>query len=154
MRHGAKYLTTVFLRELEYFSGIMFLTTNRVETFDKAMKSRIHLSLGYKPPGIELRRQIWLQSLKAIPAEENELDTSDLHSILGIDLNGREISNAINTARTLARFEKEPVRMQHIKSILDVRATFLANLAAENPVEDGDTFEPKAIRNRNSVLHE
>ena len=38
----------VFLKELEYFSGIVFLTTNRIALFDKAMKSRIYLALSYE----------------------------------------------------------------------------------------------------------
>ncbi len=36
-------LVSVFLRLLEYFQGILFLTTNRVETFDDAFQSRIHI---------------------------------------------------------------------------------------------------------------
>ncbi|KAF2177301.1 hypothetical protein K469DRAFT_742614, partial [Zopfia rhizophila CBS 207.26] len=38
-------LVTVFLRKLEYFEGILFLTTNRVRTFDEAIVSRIHLAI-------------------------------------------------------------------------------------------------------------
>lgn len=49
----------VFLKHLEYFSGIVFLTSNRVRVFDKAMKSRIHLALEYQPPNIDMRRRIW-----------------------------------------------------------------------------------------------
>ncbi|KAJ8113299.1 hypothetical protein ONZ43_g5184 [Nemania bipapillata] len=33
----------VFLRTLEYYSGILFLTTNRVGKIDRAFKSRIHI---------------------------------------------------------------------------------------------------------------
>ncbi|KAJ5106985.1 ATPase AAA-type core [Penicillium angulare] len=51
-------LVAVFLKELEYFSGIVFLTTNRITSFDRAMKSRIHLALEYTPPGIETRQQL------------------------------------------------------------------------------------------------
>lgn len=29
-------LVLVFLRQLEYYKGVLFLTTNRVQTFDKA----------------------------------------------------------------------------------------------------------------------
>lgn len=36
-------LVSVFLRVLEYYAGILFLTTNRVGTFDEAFKSRIHM---------------------------------------------------------------------------------------------------------------
>jgi hypothetical protein len=38
-------MVSVFLRVLEYYSGILFLTTNRVGTIDEAFKSRIHISL-------------------------------------------------------------------------------------------------------------
>lgn len=35
----------VFLRKLDYFEGIMFLTTNRIETIDPAFMSRIQISI-------------------------------------------------------------------------------------------------------------
>lgn len=38
-------MVSVFLRVLEFYSGILFLTTNRVGTMDEAFKSRIHISL-------------------------------------------------------------------------------------------------------------
>ena len=38
-------LVSIFLRLLEYFQGILFLTTNRVTTFDDAFQSRIHIAL-------------------------------------------------------------------------------------------------------------
>lgn len=38
---------TVFLRILEYYNGVLFLTTNRVGTLDDAFKSHIHMSLYY-----------------------------------------------------------------------------------------------------------
>src|SRR5262249_30610823 len=41
-------LVSIFLRLLEYFQGILFLTTNRVDTFDEAFQSRIHLPLRYE----------------------------------------------------------------------------------------------------------
>ena len=37
-------LASVFLRVLEYYEGILILTSNRVGTFDEAFKSRIQLS--------------------------------------------------------------------------------------------------------------
>ena len=46
-------LVAVFLRHLEYFSGIVFLTTNRIHVLDDAMKSRIHLALKGKETGYE-----------------------------------------------------------------------------------------------------
>jgi len=52
-------LVSIFLRVLEYYEGIMFLTTNRVNTFDAAFQSRIHISLDYPELSIESRRSVW-----------------------------------------------------------------------------------------------
>lgn len=38
-------IVSVFLRMMEYYTGLLFLTTNRVGSFDEAFKSRIHISL-------------------------------------------------------------------------------------------------------------
>ena len=40
-------LVSVFLRALEYYSGLLFLTTNRVGTTDEAFRFRVHLILYY-----------------------------------------------------------------------------------------------------------
>ncbi|KAK3690375.1 P-loop containing nucleoside triphosphate hydrolase protein [Podospora appendiculata] len=42
-------LVSVFLRVLKYYSGILVLTTNRVGSFDEAVKSRVHCALYYPP---------------------------------------------------------------------------------------------------------
>ncbi|EMC99821.1 hypothetical protein BAUCODRAFT_30235 [Baudoinia panamericana UAMH 10762] len=52
-------LVSIFLRVLEYYEGIMFLTTNRVQTFDAAFQSRIHISLQYKELDAKSRRTVW-----------------------------------------------------------------------------------------------
>ena len=41
-------LVSVFLRVIEYFEGILILTSNRVGTFDEAFKSRLQLALHYE----------------------------------------------------------------------------------------------------------
>lgn len=57
-------LVSIFLRVLEYFEGIMFLTTNRVSTFDAAFQSRIHISLEYPALDKKSRKAIWENFLK------------------------------------------------------------------------------------------
>lgn len=52
-------LVTIFLRVLEYYEGIMFLTTNRVQTFDPAFQSRIHISLEYRELDQASRKKVW-----------------------------------------------------------------------------------------------
>lgn len=57
-------LVSIFLRVLEYYEGIMFLTTNRVQTFDAAFQSRIHISLEYPELDMPARKAIWRSFLE------------------------------------------------------------------------------------------
>lgn len=49
----------VFLRVLEYFNGLLFLTTNRVDDIDEAIVSRCIALLRYPPPDQGGRQRIW-----------------------------------------------------------------------------------------------
>ncbi|KAH9874551.1 hypothetical protein IAQ61_003740 [Plenodomus lingam] len=64
-------LVSVFLRVLEYYSGILILTTNRVGQFDEAIKSRIHISLYYPPLDRKRTLKIWKMNLRRLK-DENE----------------------------------------------------------------------------------
>jgi SpoVK/Ycf46/Vps4 family AAA+-type ATPase len=57
-------LVSAFLRVLEYYSGILFLTTNRISAFDDAFKSRLHLSLYYPTLNEERTMKIWRMNLR------------------------------------------------------------------------------------------
>ena len=56
---AANAVVGVFLRVLEYFNGLLFLTTNRVDDIDEAIISRCIALIKYHPPGLEDRRKIW-----------------------------------------------------------------------------------------------
>lgn len=49
----------VFLRVLEYFNGLLFLTTNRVDDIDEAIVSRCIALIKYNPPDDDAKRRIW-----------------------------------------------------------------------------------------------
>jgi len=49
----------VFLRVLEYFNGLLFLTTNRVDDIDEAIVSRCIALIRFNAPDREDRRKIW-----------------------------------------------------------------------------------------------
>jgi SpoVK/Ycf46/Vps4 family AAA+-type ATPase len=57
-------LVCVFLRTLEYYPGMMFLTTNRVRQIDDAIASRIHFKLKYDNLNLEQRTNIWRDFLE------------------------------------------------------------------------------------------
>jgi len=49
----------VFLRVLEYFNGLLFLTTNRIDDIDEAIVSRCIALIKFYPPDATARRKIW-----------------------------------------------------------------------------------------------
>ena len=115
-------LVAVFLRLLEYYQGVMFLTTNRVEQFDPAFESRIHLTVNYPNLDASSRRLIWRAFVVSEGAEakgaltEGDLDESAQH-----DLNGRQIKNVVKTARLLAASDARRLSMRHLLTVLRVR---------------------------------
>ncbi|KAJ5641821.1 hypothetical protein N7490_005821 [Penicillium lividum] len=121
-------LVSIFLRLLEYFQGILFLTTNRVETFDDAFQSRIHVALRYGDLASKAKRSIWKMFLERVRAIEGvqtaEFSESDYDVLSRHTLNGRQIKNSVRTAQALAVNEKTPLSMDHIKRVLDVAETF------------------------------
>ncbi|KAH0558875.1 hypothetical protein GP486_004494 [Trichoglossum hirsutum] len=109
-------LVSVFLRVLEYYSGILFLTTNRVGTFDEAFKSRIHISLYYPALNKRSTLKVWKMNLERTKRgkEDFEIKESEIiafakhHYITSSKSgrwNGRQIRNAFQTAIALAEHE-------------------------------------------------
>lgn len=66
----------VFLRVLEYFNGLLFLTTNRVDDIDEAIISRCIAMIKYHAPNTADRRKIWgvMTEQFALPVESTLLD--------------------------------------------------------------------------------
>lgn len=85
-------LVSVFLRELEQYDGILFLTTNRVQSFDEAMISRIHLALKYESLGIDARKAIWQSFLGHVKTRQGTpiYYPDDVEALAREELNGRE----------------------------------------------------------------
>jgi len=108
----------VFLRILEYYSGILFLTTNRLGDLDEAFGSRIHIGLHYPQLDQDSTRAVFELNLKlindrfAIKGRELAIDSSGILEFANkywIDhpdmrWNGRQIRNACQTALALAEF--------------------------------------------------
>ncbi len=79
----------MFLHKLEYYQGIMFLTTNRVKDFDKAIISRIHLILKYSPLNKDTKKGIWESFL----AKSNAIySAKQLEKLASESFNRRQVS--------------------------------------------------------------
>jgi AAA+ superfamily predicted ATPase len=93
---------TVFLRSMEYYAGIMLLTTNQKEAFDEAFQSRIHLQIPYLPANRAQRKAMWTNIIEAQSAEHN-LDDAAFERLATIyKRNGREIKNMVLLALMIA----------------------------------------------------
>ena len=102
----------------------MFLTTNRVGTFDSAFQSRIHLTIEY--PKLDFRSKILVWRTFVRPRSDasqygSSIGENDLKALAKMDMNGREIKNIVKTARLLASQKKMPLAMEHVATVLRVK---------------------------------
>ncbi|KAI5458937.1 hypothetical protein BGZ63DRAFT_361223 [Mariannaea sp. PMI_226] len=116
-------VTSVFLRSLEYYAGILFLTTNRVGGIDPAFKSRIHLSVYYPRLDLETTLQLYGTFLRRTREEQRksgvvvfQIKNKEVLSFAkhhyrelkkeGYNTwNGRQIRNAFQTAIALVEHQ-------------------------------------------------
>jgi hypothetical protein len=107
-------LVSIFLRALEYYKGVLFLTTNRVAAFDSAFTSRIHVALHYKKLSDEDRMRVWMNNFerlerdsagKCFVPQSARQYAYESEEIKDLRWNGREIRNGLQTAVALAETE-------------------------------------------------
>lgn len=122
----------MFLRTLERYDGILILTSNRVGTFDEAIKSRIQLALHYPPLDAPSRLKIWRNFLDILSADNEDIDADDIlahmDTLTSYEMNGRQICNVLTTARQLALFEQETLDWDRIKDSIEVAGDFNKHL--------------------------
>ncbi|KAF3187224.1 hypothetical protein TWF225_004378 [Orbilia oligospora] len=121
-------LVSVFLRLVEYYQGILFLTTNRVSTFDDAFQSRIHVALRYSKLDTDAREQIWRNFITRMDKRKTSIVEEDYKELSAVDLNGRQIKNAIRTALSIADTNGETLGLKHFSIVFGVMATFERDL--------------------------
>ena len=145
-------IVSIFLRTLEYYQGILFLTTNRVKNMDDAFHSRIHISLEYPPLDRPARKKVWQGALHrsaaaaeaAAEAFDNALASSsgavEEQAVLGhevtnaqveklakLEVNGRVIKNVLKTGSLLACHQGKKLSYEHLKTVLKVEGYSVEN---------------------------
>ncbi|VBB76830.1 Putative Putative AAA superfamily ATPases [Podospora comata] len=133
-------LVSIFLKQVEYVQNILILTTNRVETFDDAFQSRIHIALRYGNLEQKARKAIFKIFIDRVRAHEGSklgpFTDSDYESLSRKELNGRQIKNTVRTAQALAVNKGEPLCMSHIRQVLEVQANFDRDLKGGTGYQD------------------
>ncbi|RGP77951.1 p-loop containing nucleoside triphosphate hydrolase [Fusarium longipes] len=122
-------LVAVFLRCIEYYRGILFLTTNRVGQFDDAFISRIHVIIHYEKLTSEGQKKVWMQFFDKLDYDREDIKVTrrakdyilEDEAITEMDWNGREIRNAFQTAVALADYRFQQGSSNQKQPTLDQR---------------------------------
>jgi len=96
-------IVSIFLREIEYYKGILFLTTNRSMDIDEAFESRITVSLEYNELTKDDKLKIIRNLLKASNFEANQEDIDLLSEKIK---NGRQIKSHLIVSQSLMNASK------------------------------------------------
>jgi SpoVK/Ycf46/Vps4 family AAA+-type ATPase len=112
-------LVSIFLRTLEYYKGILFLTTNRVSNMDAAFQSRIHVSMAYPDLTATSRRHIWANFLQ-LSQQASEISEADLDELAEVGLNGRQIKNILKISFLIAQRRRMPLKKEFIETVLAI----------------------------------
>ena len=103
-----------FLRTLEYFDGLLFMTTNRPEDIDDAILSRCAAILEYRAPATELARAIWRGMAEhfrtPLPAPLIEAAVA-----MFPEATGRDIKMLLSLALRVSRARKEDLTLDHLR---------------------------------------
>ncbi|KAJ7934185.1 P-loop containing nucleoside triphosphate hydrolase protein [Mycena leptocephala] len=115
-------MIAVFLRQVEYYRGILFLTTNRVQAFDEAVLSRIHVALHFTELSEASHAQVWRAFV--LKAGIQDISDQQIATLAEWQVNGRRIKNAVTTADSLAMGRGEPLSVQHLEETLQAMNLF------------------------------
>lgn len=138
-------LVCVMLRLLEYYSGCLFLSSNRdANSIDAAIASRITVMLSYPPLDVDGRAKVWRNLIELVPPCPKDMKSNNPRKISryrmdftseeyknlasGYYLNGRQIKNAIVLARSLARERGLPLSIAILKRAVTAVAGDSASL--------------------------
>jgi SpoVK/Ycf46/Vps4 family AAA+-type ATPase len=102
---------------LEYYKGILILTTNRPLDFDEAFYSRIHLTLRFPSLDLESKKAIWRNFFKA---KVTSISDEELVELGVMNLNGRQIKNVVKLGKLLAYNVGEQLQIRHIRAVLEI----------------------------------
>lgn len=108
----------VFLRVLEYYRGVLFMTSNKSTIIDDAVMSRATAWIQYQKPSADELKQIW----KVLATNYKiELSTDDIDALAADKdlqhISGRNVRNLLKLARLLSTRRKEKVNVALIKYV-------------------------------------
>lgn len=112
---------------------LIFLTTNRITSFDIGVQSRMHLAIQYKDLTEVQKFQIFKNFLEKVPDSKIVCFRKDLYRrVEGLCvrdiLNGRQIRNIVSAALALANSDEQGsgrLSYEHLRRVFETTMDFL-----------------------------
>ncbi|KAK0484855.1 P-loop containing nucleoside triphosphate hydrolase protein [Armillaria novae-zelandiae] len=135
-------LVSVALRVLEYHRGVLFLTTNRISSFDEAFLSRFSIAIKYRELDRAGRYVVWRKFFEmagsviiedrmvSVEKGSSSVSQADLEELSLKNFNGRTIKNIVRTAQALALSDKQPLAINYVQTVLRAQEKFLDEFSA------------------------
>lgn len=108
-------MVAIFLRLLERHQGVMFLTTNRIDSMDNAFRSRISMILQYDNLTDDTKSKVWTNLLFASGLSDCNID---INKLIEFELNGRQIKSAIRMAQSIALADDVKVNINILENVI------------------------------------
>ncbi len=109
----------VFLRILEYYNGVLFMTSNRETIIDDAILSRALAHIRYTMPGKKYLPKIWKIIAKEFGISITQATILEATSTYS-QMSGRDVKNVLKLANLLAkRQKKDEVNMELIRYVIN-----------------------------------
>ncbi|KAI1176692.1 hypothetical protein F4777DRAFT_545620 [Nemania sp. FL0916] len=142
-------MVSVLLRVLEYYEGILILTTNRMRSLDIAVQSRIHLAIKFADLSANQKVNIFNSFLtqlsdKNLVENLKELETWVKKDGKRFDFNGRQIRNVISTALGIALADDRKLTKDDLTSVARQTDEFKRDLSSQEAV-----YRDRQINQRN-----
>ena len=169
-------IVSIFLRRMEYFRGLLFLTTNRVGQIDDAFLSRVTVVLQYDHLTDDTRKKIWngffkklqqdseRRASKGEDSDDNRKIEVDRYAqsyvlndpeVKNLKWNGREIRNALQTAISLANYKAVMdgqaanivvIQEEHFVSVVNMSKKFKVYMNSITGREEGERARARVER--------
>ena len=128
----------MFLRVLEYYRGILFLTTNQIAQFDVAVQSRIHVALKYNQLTKSQTANIFVDFIDqyrrqgGVQPDRKKIENFANNELFKKHFDGRQIRNIVTTAMGYSRgIGQEKMTLDHLRHVVSFVDDFKTDLSAQ-----------------------
>jgi SpoVK/Ycf46/Vps4 family AAA+-type ATPase len=127
LEHNA--IVAEFLRTLEYFNGLLFMTTNRIDDVDDAILSRCIATIKYEIPPKDDAKRLWKSMAEQFNAELPD-ELIETLTVIFAQASGRDIKELLKLTCKFCRGKQIPLSVDAFRQCAMFRGLAQADAAA------------------------